>query len=314
MSDGPQKTDGETWARALNGLARKLRGRPRAFPQSQYEFPVNQALVAGAPQVKALRRELCDRAGEQPKKVAGLVLRAPEAVEACRRDHSRYFLSDGRMRGYVFTGTKWRTGWVLLVGDGAQDELARRFEKEQFLVFTSRRGVEPGRVLDACRGEYAGLNRAIRKLTGGSIKRVFLHSLFEHPHSSCSCFGNLAFTIPEVDGIGVMNRGFPGKAPDGRSWDDLANLAAGKQQPGVSGVGPMYLRSERFLQGDGGWERVVWMPSSLKEELGDVIAPGARIATEKDVSSLEQLRAFLSRKPGRRKVSPRQRVDRGSHR
>jgi acetyl-CoA decarbonylase/synthase complex subunit beta len=159
--------------------------------------------------------------------------------------------------------------------------------------------VQKGQVLDAQRGEYAGVNRAIQKLSGGKIKRVFLHSLFGHPHSSCSCFRNLAFAIPGVEGIGVMNRGFAGRTPDGRSWDDLANQAAGKQQTGITGVGPLYLRSPNFLQGEGGWHAVVWMPSELKEVLGDVIPADVPLATEEDVSNLEDLRLFLKhRRPG----------------
>jgi acetyl-CoA decarbonylase/synthase complex subunit beta len=159
--------------------------------------------------------------------------------------------------------------------------------------------VAKGQVLDARRGEYAGVNRAIQKLSGGKIKRVFLHSLFEHPHSSCSCFRNLAFVIPGADGIGVMNRGFAGKTPDGRSWDNLGNEAAGKQQAGITGVGPLYLRSPNFLQGEGGWDAVVWMPAELKEKLEDVIPAGARIATENDAKTLDELRAFLTRKKGK---------------
>ena len=47
------------------------------------------------------------------------------------------------------------------------------------------------------------------------------------------------------------------------------------------------------MQGDGGWARVVWMPQKLKQEF----APDkAWIATEAEVSSLQELAQFLKNK------------------
>jgi len=38
-------------------------------------------------------------------------------------------------------------------------------------------------------------------------------------------------------------------------------------RPGFAGISKNYILSDRFLQGEGGIERLVWMPSQLKEEL-----------------------------------------------
>jgi hypothetical protein len=139
-----------------------------------------------------------------------------------------------------------------------------------------------GRVLDPLKGEYEGLNEFVRQATGGRMQRVFLHSVRDFPHSSCGCFSALAWWSEELGGIGLMHRGFEGAAPDGSTWNALANRAGGKQQPGISGVGTAYLRAKTFLQGDGGWGAVKWMTRRLQDELRDAVPEVAGIPTESE--------------------------------
>ena len=149
---------------------------------------------------------------------------------------------------------------------------------------------EKGNCLNAEKGEYEGVNATTEALTEGRTKRVFLHSIFEHPHTACSCFQGVAFYISEVDGIGLMDRAFKGVAPDGRSWDDIANAAAGKQAPGYAAFGRDYPKSPKFLRGDGGWNRVVWMSQELKEKYA---VDKTWIATEVDVKNIQELTEYL---------------------
>ncbi len=150
--------------------------------------------------------------------------------------------------------------------------------------------VEKGDLVDPVRGEYTGVNAATELLTEGRTRRVFLHSIFEHPHTACGCFQCAGCYIPEVDGIAVIDRAFKGAGPDGRGWDEIANAAAGKQSSGYVALGKDYLRSGRFLQADGGWGRIVWMPRKLKEEF----APEhSWIATEAEVTGLKELEGWL---------------------
>jgi len=55
------------------------------------------------------------------------------------------------------------------------------------------------------------------------------------------------------------------------------------------------MRSPKFLQADGGWSRIVWVPEDVKERVKEFIPEDLvdKIPTEKDVSSLEELRDFL---------------------
>jgi len=139
-----------------------------------------------------------------------------------------------------------------------------------------------GRTLDPLKGEYEGLNAAVAQATEGRITRVFLHSVRDFPHSSCGCFHALAWWSASMGGIGLMHRGYEGAAPDGATWNELANRAGGKQAPGITGVGVEYMRSPTFLQGDGGWKSVKWMTSKLRDEVRDAAPQAAAIPTEKD--------------------------------
>lgn len=138
-----------------------------------------------------------------------------------------------------------------------------------------------GRCLDPLKGEYEGLNQFVRQATNGRMQRVFLHSVREFPHSSCGCFGALAWWSDEMGGIGIMHRGFRDSAPDGSAWNVLANRAGGKQQPGITGIAIEYMSSPTFLQGDGGWRAVKWMTSKLQEELRHAVPSVAHVPTEK---------------------------------
>ena len=58
------------------------------------------------------------------------------------------------------------------------------------------------------------------------------------------------------------------------------------------------MRSPKFLQADGGWKRIVWLPSEVKEKVKDWIPPDLvdKIPTEKEVTNIEELKAFLKEK------------------
>lgn len=155
--------------------------------------------------------------------------------------------------------------------------------------------IRKGRVLEAARGEYEGSNDAYARMTGGKLQRVTLHSLREHPHTSCGCFQAIAFWIVEVEGIGIMLRGSKATAPDGRTWENLANQAGGKQTPGLTGVSIRYIRSPNFLRGDGGLGNTVWMDSALRGKLADAVAIGQRVGTEVEAPDIESLRRFTGR-------------------
>ena len=166
-------------------------------------------------------------------------------------------------------------------------------QSEQHLPLRSL--VAKGQTIDGRKGEYEGTNTVYREMTAGKLQRVQLHSLREFPPTSCGCFQNLAFWIEEVGGIGIMSRASSAVAPDGSHWYELANRAGGKQMAGILGVSTSYIRSENFLKADGALANVVWMDEKLKSRVADALPDGAKVATEKDVKTLDELKAFLGR-------------------
>ena len=156
--------------------------------------------------------------------------------------------------------------------------------------------IPKGALIDDVTGEYEGVNQVIREKSLGEIERVQLYTAFGYPHTSCGCFEGCLFYIPEVDGFGVVHRNYKGETVNGLNFVTISDLTAGgRQVDGFHGLGIEYMRSPKFLQADGGWDRVVWLPEEIrdriKEYMPEDIVP--KIATEKDVETLDQLKEWL---------------------
>jgi acetyl-CoA decarbonylase/synthase complex subunit beta len=133
----------------------------------------------------------------------------------------------------------------------------------------------------------------------GDVEQVWLYTAFDHPHTSCGCFEAVAFYIPEVDGFGLVNRSFKGKAVNGLAFSTLADsTAGGRQIDGFHGISIEYMRSPKFLAADGGWNRIVWLPKEIKERVKDFIPKEVvdKIATEENAQDIDSLKAFLKEK------------------
>jgi len=166
--------------------------------------------------------------------------------------------------------------------------------------------VEKGAVINAQNGEFEGVNRFIKRASHGEIDRCSLYSVMEYPMTCCGCFEAIALMLPEVNGIMVVNREFKGITPSGMSFSTLAGtIGGGAQTPGFAGISKNYILSDRFLQGEGGIQRLVWLPSQLKEELKPRLVPKLnemglhdffdKIADETSATTIEDLMAFLER-------------------
>jgi acetyl-CoA decarbonylase/synthase, CODH/ACS complex subunit beta len=157
--------------------------------------------------------------------------------------------------------------------------------------------IEKGECLDPVKGEYSGVNESAKKRSLGEVSRVYLYSAFACPHTSCGCFEGIAFYIPEVEGFGVVMRGYRDLTVNGLPFSTMADsTAGGRQVDGFHGVSLEYMRSPKFLAADGGYARIVWMPAGLKEELRKYIPEdiASCIATEKDVKTVDELQSFLA--------------------
>jgi acetyl-CoA decarbonylase/synthase, CODH/ACS complex subunit beta len=158
--------------------------------------------------------------------------------------------------------------------------------------------VKKGECLDPIRGEYKGCNELGAVKSMGTYDRVFLHSAFEHPHTSCGCFQAIWFYIPEADAFGIVHRDFAGNTVVGVPFSTMAaDTSGGRQVEGFLGMALEYLRSPKFLIADGGIKRCVWMPKEIKERYKEVIPADVfdKIATEEDAKNVDELVAFLDK-------------------
>jgi acetyl-CoA decarbonylase/synthase complex subunit beta len=159
--------------------------------------------------------------------------------------------------------------------------------------------VPRGEVLDPVNMEYSGVNEAVWDYSGNRVKRFYLNSCVKYPTTSCGCFEAAAFYIPEVDGIGLANRRYSGLTPLGIRFSTLAgHICGGAQNHGGKGVSVRSMKLPNFLAGDGGWDRIIWMPKDLKREIADGIPEEIydKIATEDDAVEADDLKAFLQEK------------------
>ena len=159
--------------------------------------------------------------------------------------------------------------------------------------------IEKGELLDAEKGEFSGINESIKQKTLGSVDKVWMYTGFGYPHTSCGCFEAMAFYIPEVEGYGIVDRGFKGVTVNGLPFSTLADSGAGgRQVDGFHGIAIEYIRSPKFLQADGGWDRVVWMPQSIKDRVKDFMPKDAitNVATENEAKTVDELKTFLKEK------------------
>ena len=164
--------------------------------------------------------------------------------------------------------------------------------------------IAKGSTLDDFKGYWTGANEFMRQASHQQVKEVALYSIMENPMTACGCFECIAMVIPEANGVMVVSREDSSMTPAGMTFSTLAGLAGGGlQTPGIMGIGKFYLLSPKFISADGGFKRVVWMSSFLKESMGGELTHVAaregdpdlieKIADERVATSVEELLAFL---------------------
>jgi acetyl-CoA synthase len=160
--------------------------------------------------------------------------------------------------------------------------------------------VTKGDLIDPVKGYWTGTNATAVKNSQGTVQEVAMYSIMENPMTACGCFECIVMYIPEVEGVMVVSREDTSMTPVGMTFSTLAGMAGGGlQTPGVMGVGKFYLTSPKFISADGGFKRVVWMSSFLKESMVTEFAAVAeregvpdlidRIADERSVTMVDEL-------------------------
>jgi len=128
--------------------------------------------------------------------------------------------------------------------------------------------IEKGELTDERYGRYTGVDKYLKESTGGQVETLNLYTIMENPMTSCGCFECIIALVPEANGVMIVQRGYTGETPAGMKFSTLAgSVGGGTQNPGFMGIGRNFITSHKFLKGDGGIKRIVWMTQNLKESL-----------------------------------------------
>ena len=128
--------------------------------------------------------------------------------------------------------------------------------------------VEKGEVIDAKLGQWKGVNDFVYKASRQAVTHYNFYSLVIDPMTTCGCCEAIAAVLPSCNGIMSVHREYTGMTPCGMKFTTLAGvMGGGAVSPGFVGHSKFNITQRKFIAGDGGLKRVVWLPKSLKEEI-----------------------------------------------
>jgi acetyl-CoA synthase len=167
--------------------------------------------------------------------------------------------------------------------------------------------VEKGETIDAKMGQWKGVNDFIYKASRGNLDHYNMYSIVNDPWTTCGCCECIAAVLPLCNGVMTVNREYTGETPCGMKFTTLAGtVGGGISTPGFVGHGKYNICQRKFIMADGGIERMVWMPKSLKEEIADRLKARAEeigvpdlpdmIADETVGTTEEEILPFLEEK------------------
>jgi acetyl-CoA synthase len=167
--------------------------------------------------------------------------------------------------------------------------------------------IQKGEVLDSRYGKFKGANDFVYKASRQKVTDVSFYSLMVDPMTTCGCCECIAAVLPMANGVMTVDRDYSGMTPCGMKFTTLAgSVGGGAQSPGFLGHSKYNITQKKFLVGDGGLLRMVWMPKRLKEELGERLKKRAaelgvpdlldKIADETVATTEEEVIAYCTEK------------------
>ena len=167
--------------------------------------------------------------------------------------------------------------------------------------------VEKGETIDSKLGQWKGVNEFVYKASRQKIDHYNFYSIINDPMTTCGCCECIAAVLPLCNGVMTVNREYTEETPCGMKFTTLAGtIGGGLSTPGFVGHGKYNICQRKFILGDGGLLRIVWMPKMLKEEIADRLKARAEemgvpnlpdmIADETIGSTEEKILPFLQEK------------------
>jgi len=128
--------------------------------------------------------------------------------------------------------------------------------------------IEKGECLDPVLGQWKGVNEFVYKASRGNIDHYNFYSVVIDPMTTCGCCECIAALLPSCNGVMTVHRDYTGETPCGMKFTTLAGvMGGGASSPGFVGHSKFNITQRKFIKGDGGLLRMVWMPKSLKDEI-----------------------------------------------
>ena len=128
--------------------------------------------------------------------------------------------------------------------------------------------IPKGEITNALLGQWTGTNAFVFNASRQKISEVSLYSIMVDPMTTCGCCECIAAVLPMCNGIMTVNRDFLGMTPCGMKFTTLAGSAGGGAvTPGFLGHSKYNVTQRKWISGDGGLKRLVWLPKMLKDEL-----------------------------------------------
>lgn len=167
--------------------------------------------------------------------------------------------------------------------------------------------IKKGECLSERYGQFRGCNEYVYRASRQKIASVSLYSLMVDPMTTCGCCECIAAILPMCNGIMTVDRDFLDMTPCGMKFTTLAGtVGGGAQTPGFLGHSKYNITQRKFLKGDGGLLRLVWMPKRLKEEIAERLKRRAleigvpdlpdMIADETVAKTEEEVLAYITEK------------------
>jgi len=166
--------------------------------------------------------------------------------------------------------------------------------------------IKKGETIDENMGIWKGVNDFVFKASNQSLESFSAYSMMVDPMTSCGCFEVIVTILPSTNGVMAVNREHSGMTPSGMKFSTMAGMVGGGiQTPGFIGISKFFIGSKKFIKADGGLERLVWIPKSLKEEIRDLLEDRIeelglegfldKIDTEEDAENEEQVLEFMQK-------------------
>jgi acetyl-CoA synthase len=127
--------------------------------------------------------------------------------------------------------------------------------------------VAKGDITDPKLGQWTGVNHFVLNASRQKIEKVSLYSMMVDPMTTCGCCECIAAVLPMCNGIMTVSRDYTGMTPCGMKFTTLAgSVGGGAVTPGFLGHSKYNITQRKWITGDGGLLRLIWMPKMLKDE------------------------------------------------